>query len=904
VFLERVAATTLRHGAPDAASPVAQTVGVQNVVAGTSNTAGAAWTFAGSQGSGTGAGGSILFKTAPAGSTGSTQNSLVTALSIFGTGGVTVGAAPTGGDQGAGKINVSGGYYVNGGLISPTTAGTNGTLLQGVTSAAPTFTPTPTLGVAGSVVGSLAFANATSGSITLQPSTGALGSSVLTLPIATDTLVGKATTDIFTNKTFDTAGTGNSLKIGTQAISGLTGTGGTLATSTGAALGTPTITSGTFLTAITATGLVKTTDLATQAANTFLANVTNGVASPTAATLPSCTGSASAIQYTLGTGLSCGTITAAASSISAGTTVVNGGPGVLQNASNGGTLVSSTTLPSGLSATNISLTTPALGVATGTSLAIGGATIGTNALAVTDTSSFGTVTATSVNKVAITAPATSATLTIADGKTLTDTSGVGASILLGATGGGFTAYAGATCTNQVLTALSAAGAGTCSSITNAYLTAGTFSSITGVGALGAGSATTGFTINGASVTLGSQIPGANIAAVADASGAPSATFGVLKCDGTTITCASGIATAAGSSATAVTPGTTTVGGGAANPGYGLTNVAGTLTNTALFSTAGGYVNKFRNGTFAVWARGTSSLPTSSGGTYVADGWIVSQATAQGTCDRAAGNNGALYSVQCVGAASNTATTFKQRIESYDATPLAGQTVTVQFQYKQSSGGAVTPKVSTCFASATDNFGTCTSDLAATSLTSCANNTWCTESYTFTVSASASNGYQITLDCNTALSNVQVCAISAADVRVTPGVTTGINSNPPSPELRSVQAETAQCQRYLPTISTPGGSAIIAAGQANGTTTGTFVVSFPVSSRTTVTAFTTTAANFSMAQLGVTGYTALSAMTLGGAFPTGATLSTTASGATYTIGGGAVLSSTTTSASIIFTGAEL
>lgn len=110
-FLERAAAATFRFGGPDKAAPAAQTLGVQNVVAGTSNTAGTAWTFNDSGGTGTALSGGYLFKTHPAGSSGSTQNAAVTALSIFGDGGLSTGAAA---DQGAGTLNLAGSLYNNG----------------------------------------------------------------------------------------------------------------------------------------------------------------------------------------------------------------------------------------------------------------------------------------------------------------------------------------------------------------------------------------------------------------------------------------------------------------------------------------------------------------------------------------------------------------------------------------------------------------------------------------------------------------------------------------------------------------------------------------------------------------------------------------------------------------------
>lgn len=73
---------SFKLGASDVASPVAQLIRVQNVVTGTSDTAGANFTIAGSQGTGTGAGGSIIWQVAPASTTGSTPNTLVTGASL------------------------------------------------------------------------------------------------------------------------------------------------------------------------------------------------------------------------------------------------------------------------------------------------------------------------------------------------------------------------------------------------------------------------------------------------------------------------------------------------------------------------------------------------------------------------------------------------------------------------------------------------------------------------------------------------------------------------------------------------------------------------------------------------------------------------------------------------------
>lgn len=82
LFQRRVGAANIALGAVDAASPVAQTLSVQNVVAGTSNTAGANLTIVGSLNTGSGAPGDVVMQTGQVGGSGTSQSAAVTAFTF------------------------------------------------------------------------------------------------------------------------------------------------------------------------------------------------------------------------------------------------------------------------------------------------------------------------------------------------------------------------------------------------------------------------------------------------------------------------------------------------------------------------------------------------------------------------------------------------------------------------------------------------------------------------------------------------------------------------------------------------------------------------------------------------------------------------------------------------------
>ena len=248
--------------------------------------------------------------------------------------------------------------------------------------------------------------------------------------------------------------------------------------------------------------------------------------------------------------------------------------------------------------------------------------------------------------------------------------------------------------------------------------------------------------------------------------ATSSTLGGVKVDNTTVTASSGVITAASS----------------------------------------GFLNKIRNGNMLISQRMVNNTTTACSTTpgYTIDGWICGATGANAAIfwENAAftattGENPAYIPayMKILGAASNTAIVIYQNIESYDASALAGQNSTVQFQFYNNSGATITPTIQTCYASAKDNFTTCTADLAATNMQACTNGSTCTEAYTLAVSSNATNGYRVRFNFGAMTSAADIIEITGVDARATPTIATGTNASPPPIEQPTFAAEFARDTRY-------------------------------------------------------------------------------------------------------------
>ena len=221
---------------------------------------------------------------------------------------------------------------------------------------------------------------------------------------------------------------------------------------------------------------------------------------------------------------------------------------------------------------------------------------------------------------------------------------------------------------------------------------------------------------------------------------------------------------------------------------------------------GGFRNKFRNPGVDIDQRGTngSAAAVTTAGAYVTDGHIVVPTGASVTAQqitRDSISSRSANSLKITGATSVTGLQVKLRIESTTAAPLASQQVTVQCKVYNSTGGSITPKLSAGAPAGVDSFAAfngapASGDLNAVNLQACANGATTTLAYTWAGGAGLNTGLEATFDFgNNFSTNSKFIELSDFDIRVTPAVATGLNSNPPPPELRPISFEKLDALRF-------------------------------------------------------------------------------------------------------------
>jgi hypothetical protein len=157
-------------------------------------------------------------------------------------------------------------------------------------------------------------------------------------------------------------------------------------------------------------------------------------------------------------------------------------------------------------------------------------------------------------------------------------------------------------------------------------------------------------------------------------------------------------------------------------------------------------NRFINGDMRVWQRGTtfSSIGTS---TFAADRWFSNYGGTAPTFSRSTDvPTGFQYSFSLAGS-STSYHGIGQRIESLNTADLSGQTVTLSFYAKLSSGTAAGGlNISAGYANSVDNFGA-TTEFSGLNITSTISGSWTRYTYTFTVPATAAtNGFHVIVFC--------------------------------------------------------------------------------------------------------------------------------------------------------------
>jgi hypothetical protein len=194
----------------------------------------------------------------------------------------------------------------------------------------------------------------------------------------------------------------------------------------------------------------------------------------------------------------------------------------------------------------------------------------------------------------------------------------------------------------------------------------------------------------------------------------------------------------------------------------------------------GFKNRIINGGMAIWQRGTS---ITTGGAYTADRWNEVSGNSNQHIQSTDAPTGFAYSMQLIGVGANQ----NQRIESLNCQDLSGQTVTVSFWVKNTSG-TDTLIAALYYCNSADNFGSLTQIGSNVTISSNPSSTWTQYTATFSnLPAGAKNGLSL-----------YIARLGTGSVSTTwylTGVQLEVGSTATSFDYRPYGTELVLCQRY-------------------------------------------------------------------------------------------------------------
>jgi hypothetical protein len=230
-------------------------------------------------------------------------------------------------------------------------------------------------------------------------------------------------------------------------------------------------------------------------------------------------------------------------------------------------------------------------------------------------------------------------------------------------------------------------------------------------------------------------------------------------------------------------------------------------------------NRIINGAMQVWQRGTS-ITTS--GAYTADRWAEVSGNSNQHIQSTDAPTNFGYSMQIIGVGGN----MNQRIESLNCQDLSGQTITISFWVKNTSG-TDSLVLQLYYANTADTFSSLTQVGSTVTISSNPSSSWTQYTTTFTnLPAGSKNGLSLYL--------ARTGTGSVSTTWYMTGVQLEIGSTATPFERRLYGQELINCQRYYWRIYSQANYTSYGNGWNAGTSSGAMLVKHPVTMRAKTT----------------------------------------------------------------------